>query len=90
MEPQAQEEKSVRSLPWTRLVQALVYFLVLPFVPLLVAWDWGWWQGGVTAGLMAAGIIVRTALEDRTLQAELPGYAEYARQTRYRLLPGIW
>jgi protein-S-isoprenylcysteine O-methyltransferase Ste14 len=35
-------------------------------------------------------LIVRTALEDRTLQAELPGYKEYARITRYRLLPGIW
>lgn len=35
-------------------------------------------------------MIVRTAFEDRTLQAELPGYAAYAAQTRYRLLPGIW
>jgi protein-S-isoprenylcysteine O-methyltransferase Ste14 len=35
-------------------------------------------------------IILRTALEDRTLRAELPGYAEYAQQVRYRLLPGIW
>ncbi|MBN1285671.1 MAG: isoprenylcysteine carboxylmethyltransferase family protein [Anaerolineae bacterium] len=34
--------------------------------------------------------ITRTALEDRTLQAELPGYQEYAQQTRYRLLPGVW
>ncbi len=34
--------------------------------------------------------IVRTALEDKTLHAELPGYAEYVQQTRYRLLPGIW
>jgi protein-S-isoprenylcysteine O-methyltransferase Ste14 len=33
---------------------------------------------------------VRTALEDRTLQAELPGYAEYAQRVRYRLLPGVW
>ena len=29
-------------------------------------------------------------LEDRTLRAELPGYAEYARRVRYRLLPGVW
>jgi len=228
-----------RSLPWTTVVQALFYFLVLPFVPLLVAWRWTWWQGwlsaglailasavsralalrrnpdlaaeraqgtsgegtkgwdrvlgpaiafygslilyavagldkrfgwspdlplvlnlvsaGVTvlgyalgtwamvenrffssvvriqkdrdhsvvttgpyrfvrhpsyaggiaavlamalllgslwalipAGLMVGGIVVRTALEDQTLQAELPTYAEYARQTRYRLLPGVW
>jgi len=34
--------------------------------------------------------VIRTALEDRTLQAELPGYAEYAKKTRHRLLPGIW
>jgi protein-S-isoprenylcysteine O-methyltransferase Ste14 len=35
-------------------------------------------------------IVLRTALEDRTLQAELPGYMEYAKSVRYRLLPGIW
>ena len=34
--------------------------------------------------------IWRTANEDRTLQQELPGYRAYARQTRYRLVPGIW
>jgi protein-S-isoprenylcysteine O-methyltransferase Ste14 len=33
---------------------------------------------------------VRTALEDRTLREELPGYQEYASRTRHRLLPGIW
>jgi protein-S-isoprenylcysteine O-methyltransferase Ste14 len=35
-------------------------------------------------------IIVRTYLEDRTLHKELAGYPEYVRQTRYRLIPGIW
>ncbi len=35
-------------------------------------------------------VIVRTGLEDRTLRAELEGYAEYSRRVRYRLLPGIW
>jgi len=29
-------------------------------------------------------------LEDKTLQAELAGYQEYAERVRYRLLPGIW
>ncbi|HOG45549.1 MAG TPA: isoprenylcysteine carboxylmethyltransferase family protein [Anaerolineae bacterium] len=42
-------------------------------------------------GLLCVGAIaVRTALEDRTLQAELPGYREYAQRVRYRLLPGVW
>jgi protein-S-isoprenylcysteine O-methyltransferase Ste14 len=34
--------------------------------------------------------VIRTALEDRTLQEELPGYKEYARRVRYRLFPGIY
>jgi len=34
--------------------------------------------------------VIRTALEDRTLQEELPGYRDYARRVRYRLIPGIF
>jgi protein-S-isoprenylcysteine O-methyltransferase Ste14 len=35
-------------------------------------------------------LVIRTRLEDRTLQEELMGYREYAGSVRYRLLPGIW
>jgi protein-S-isoprenylcysteine O-methyltransferase Ste14 len=48
------------------------------------------WWAIIAGGLCASLLILRTALEDRTLQAELPGYMDYARQVRYRLLPGIW
>jgi len=34
--------------------------------------------------------VVRTALEDRTLKKELPGYCEYTKRTRSRLFPGVW
>jgi protein-S-isoprenylcysteine O-methyltransferase Ste14 len=34
--------------------------------------------------------VIRTALEDRTLHEELPGYVDYAKQTRFRLIPGVW
>ena len=50
----------------------------------------GSWWASVPSGLGAILLIVRTALEDRTLQAELDGYAEYTKQVHYRLLPGIW
>ena len=50
----------------------------------------GSWWALIPGGLAALLTLVRTALEDKTLQTELPGYAEYAQQTRYRLLPGIW
>jgi protein-S-isoprenylcysteine O-methyltransferase Ste14 len=44
----------------------------------------------VAAGALALLLVIRTALEDRTLHEELLGYAEYAQQTRYRLVPGVW
>lgn len=44
----------------------------------------------VPAGLLAATMIVRTALEDKTLNQELDGYTEYAGHVRYRLVPGVW
>jgi protein-S-isoprenylcysteine O-methyltransferase Ste14 len=50
----------------------------------------GSWLALVPVALVAAIVTLRTALEDRTLHDELPGYVEYARQTRYRLLPGVW
>ena len=40
--------------------------------------------------LAIIGAILRTKLEDQTLQEELPGYKEYARNVPYRLVPGIW
>lgn len=44
----------------------------------------------IPAALIGALFVLRTALEDKTLQAELPGYADYARTVRRRLVPGIW
>ena len=44
----------------------------------------------ILAGFLTILLIVRTYLEDRTLHEELNGYAEYAKQTPYRLIPGIW
>jgi protein-S-isoprenylcysteine O-methyltransferase Ste14 len=35
-------------------------------------------------------LLIRTVLEDRTLHAELAGYAAYAQRVRWRLIPGVW
>jgi protein-S-isoprenylcysteine O-methyltransferase Ste14 len=48
------------------------------------------WWAILAGGLCAVLLIVRTALEDRTLQSELAGYRDYARQVCYRLIPGVW
>jgi protein-S-isoprenylcysteine O-methyltransferase Ste14 len=48
-----------------------------------------WWA--VIPGLMTAMMmVIRTALEDRMLKAELPGYSTYVENVHYRLIPGIW
>jgi len=42
-------------------------------------------------GLVMVPLLVwRTAMEDRMLRRELPGYEEFAANTRYRLIPGLW
>ncbi len=64
-------------------VGAIVYQLG---TPLLL----GSWWALIPMALTVPLLVLRTLLEDRMLQAELKGYSEYARQVRYRLLPGVW
>lgn len=48
-----------------------------------------WW--GVLLALAAIPILMLRILdEERMLKSELAGYDAYARQVRYRLVPGIW
>jgi protein-S-isoprenylcysteine O-methyltransferase Ste14 len=44
----------------------------------------------IPAGIASIVLIVRTQLEDQTLQEELNGYKDYAQRVRYKLLPGVW
>jgi protein-S-isoprenylcysteine O-methyltransferase Ste14 len=55
-------------------------------IPLLLG---SWWAliPGMGSVLL---YVLRTALEDRTLQDELPGYADYVMNVKFRLIPGIW
>jgi len=64
-------------------IGAILYELA---VPVLLA---SWWAM-IPSGLAAILLILRTALEDRTLQAELAGYGDYAQRVRYRLVSGLW
>jgi protein-S-isoprenylcysteine O-methyltransferase Ste14 len=50
----------------------------------------GSWWAFIPAVLTILAFVIRTELEDQTLQKELDGYSDYARQVRHRLVPGIW
>jgi protein-S-isoprenylcysteine O-methyltransferase Ste14 len=60
--------------------------VLLSGVPLALGSFWAL----IPAAVATLVIVVRTALEDRTLHQELEGYSEYAARVRYRLIPGVW
>jgi protein-S-isoprenylcysteine O-methyltransferase Ste14 len=60
---------------WVYLVMPILFDSIWAFIPTL---------------LLVGVLFLRTSLEDRTLQAELPGYKEFTQMTRYRLFPGVW
>ena len=64
-------------------VGAILYQIATPFLL-------GSWWALIPMMLSVPLYIMRTVLEDKTLHEELQGYVEYAQQTRYRLLPGVW
>jgi protein-S-isoprenylcysteine O-methyltransferase Ste14 len=48
------------------------------------------WLAAGLGMLGALWLLWRTIAEDRMLKEELPGYEDYARRIRRRLVPGIW
>ena len=62
---------------------AIVFFLCTPIAL-------GSLYAIAPAFCVAALFVVRTYMEDKTLRKELAGYEAYAKNVRYRLIPGLW
>jgi protein-S-isoprenylcysteine O-methyltransferase Ste14 len=60
--------------------------LLIAGIPLLL----GSWWGLAVAPVIILLFSIRAVMEERTLMAELPGYADYAARVRYRLVPYVW
>jgi len=50
----------------------------------------GSWYGLLPVVLFLPALFVRTVLEERMLCHELPGYEDYMKQVKYRLIPYVW
>jgi protein-S-isoprenylcysteine O-methyltransferase Ste14 len=61
---------------------------ILALPGIVLAFSSVWTIIPVIAALIIA--VIRTALEDKTLQEELPGYRDYVSRVRYRLIPGVF
>jgi protein-S-isoprenylcysteine O-methyltransferase Ste14 len=66
-----------------------MYAGAILFIAGIPLWLGSWW--GLAAGSVLMLILaVRAVFEERTLAAELNGYADYAARIRYRLVPYLW
>jgi protein-S-isoprenylcysteine O-methyltransferase Ste14 len=88
MENRASGHKVIDSGPYAIVRHPGYSFGLLLFLGMPLALSSLW--ALVPAILLCSLLVARTILEDRTLRQELPGYQEYARRVRYRLVPGIW
>jgi protein-S-isoprenylcysteine O-methyltransferase Ste14 len=61
---------------------------ILPLLGIVLALGSVWTLIPAAVALVITAI--RTVLEDKTLQEELPGYRDYARRVRFRLIPGVY
>jgi protein-S-isoprenylcysteine O-methyltransferase Ste14 len=62
---------------------ALLYLIGMPLLL-------GSWYGLLLVPLFVLGMAPRAVFEERLLERNLPGYADYMSRVRYRLIPGIW
>lgn len=81
-------QRVISTGPYAHVRHPMYSGMVLFFagVPLLL----GSWWGLAMMPVFVALFAVRIGIEERTLRAGLPGYADYAARVRYRLLPGLW
>lgn len=55
-------------------------------MPLILSTLWMYVPVVIVTGLL----VIRILLEEKTLREELPGYVQYTKETKYRVIPGVW
>lgn len=72
-----------------RIVRHPMYSSVIPLVVGMALWL-GSYATAIAAIIPAALIAIRILFEEKFLRRELPGYEEYTKRTRFRLIPFVW
>jgi protein-S-isoprenylcysteine O-methyltransferase Ste14 len=81
-------QKVISTGPY-RYVRHPMYAAIIPYF-LGTALLLGSWYGALFGWVLAGMLAGRAVLEERVLRAELPGYAEYMAQVKYRFIPHVW
>ena len=86
---EVQEGQKVISSGLYRIVRHPMYLATLLMflpIPLILGSFWAL----IPFALYPIAIVIRIVNEERVLTDGLPGYAEYKKKTKYRLIPFIW
>ncbi|MFH1696375.1 MAG: isoprenylcysteine carboxylmethyltransferase family protein [Candidatus Diapherotrites archaeon] len=84
----AKEHKVVGTGPYKYVRHPMYVSVIIMIICTALLLGSGW--ALMVSLLSSALIVLRTVKEDAVLQKELQGYKEYAKKTRWRLLPKIW
>ena len=86
---QAERHQHVIDTGPYRIVRHPMYTSVIPFMIGMALWL-GSYAAAILAILPIAVLMIRLLLEENFLRRELPGYEQYTRRTRFRLIPFVW
>ena len=83
-----QTQRVISTGPYATVRHPMYTGAILMFIatPIALASYWGL----IPAAFLIAAIVVRLLDEERILRQRLPGYDQYCRDVRYRLLPAVW
>lgn len=71
------------------VVRHPMYSSELVMMPALMVALGSWWSAALSL-LVVIPLVLRIRNEEEILRRDLAGYADYCRQTRYHLIPGVW
>lgn len=84
----SESQKVISTGPYALVRHPMYVGVILIFLATPLAL--GSWWAFLPAIILSAMIAVRLIDEERFLAANLPGYDDYRRKVRYRLIPGVW
>lgn len=81
-------QKVISTGPYSHVRHPMYLGVLVMFIMTPIALD-SWW-GLIPWSSIPLILIIRILNEEKVLKEQLPGYKEYCKKVRFRLIPGIW
>ncbi len=84
----SQGHRIIDTGPYHFVRHPIYTFAILMYIGLGLVFPSLW--AAFLAGVIVVAYVLKAKDEDHYLEQNLPGYQEYKRRVRYRLIPGVW